>query len=192
MSKEDTIRYLISAWLNETTKKEIQNIDLNALKKVTEILSKKLEVDKIAKDDLSHEILTHELRILKFILNDLVRVRLEKLLSCIFGDGVINYDALLPHERKFITQLLNMITNLSKAIVEEPIISTEDLDLLTDQDIEIKKEDVKYNIVISEEDIPTFIGVDGYVYRGIKIGDVFSAPQENIQAFRYTKLRIII
>lgn len=188
--EEELLRYLITLWTNEILNEELQKIDTKRLEKLLYVLrnaEKNLQGDK---SDMSYEILKKELNILNFIIHDLGKIRCEKLISKLLSGEQIEMERLLPHERKILNTLYILLTE-PKIHPTELSVPEEDLSLLCEDTININKSDINYIVVHARNDIGPFVGIDGYIYRGISSGDAVSLPKENFRAFKKIKLRIL-
>ena len=185
----ELVKYILTVWHLESSSSYIQPLDVKKIYQASRILEEKIQnLNNLG--ELEKEIIISEVKILKKILLDIARLRLNKLLSGLLYETELPLENLLPFEKSFYIKIRALISDFFKNFSKDQII-TEDLNALR-SDIPseyIPKTDLEYSIAIAYNDIKAFVGVDGLIYRGIREGDVLSLPIENLRAFKKLRLR---
>lgn len=183
---EELIRYLINVWGKEISSEELQEMDIARINSLIRIIKKETSDIEKMENELNRHVLRREIDLLKFILGDIWRVREEKIIAALLNDDLIDYQKLLPHEKKIISTIRNIISIDPLKYIKE-YISDERLDYIVDEEIKVRKKDIKYVLLLAKESAPVFIGVDGIVYRGIYKYDIVMIPKVNYNYFKKTK-----
>ncbi len=184
---ETLIKYLISTWGREIATEELQELDSFKLTHVLMYLDQ--ERDKVRKinNELIRSIRKREIELLQHIIHDIWSVRIEKIIGALVSDESIDYNILLPHEKRIVQLIKPILKEFKVEEISESLIE-EDLKIIEDESIKIEKGKIEYELIVSEDEVSAFIGLDGLVYRGISRGDLAMIPKTNFKLFKTIKL----
>ncbi len=152
---------IFEAWVKEYENASLQQLDDGFFRKANEYLK---SLSKLGGEGLAAELASIKRRRVEYMLLDLKRMRLEKILSCITEGKPVNTDALTGNERK----VYDAILRTSEIRFEEE--ELEELENLDENAL------VTVRILV---DLPEIVGADLKVYGPFKAEDVASLPRDN-------------
>jgi len=160
------LKKLYSLWLNERVNPSLGKLDIDTLQKAQEYLrkEKKNELQKIIG------------RLIEFLLNDIAKMRMSKIISCVLSGELIGNP--FPWEIELFKRIKESLTFPTIQPAKEDFLSSLILN------VKIPKETIKRKLVRITRDLPPFLGVDGIIYRGLKRKTIANIPEENAKYIR--------
>jgi DNA replication factor GINS len=162
---------LFEAWLKEKESAEVQKIPEDFYAKLAKYV-KKLKEERRMLDEKSvkAKLLRHEAKNAKFLVEELIKLRCEKILSQTKTGKPIPDDKLAIEEKHFQGKILSL-TEFYHSLLK---------DILKGHSMDMREEKKPVRLVVRFlKDVPAIIGADMKVYGPFKREDVGVLPLEN-------------
>ncbi len=170
--------YLIieELWRKELVNNELQPIPSNFYKRAREIImlinnSLSKESDKITKS-----VLEEEVRIIRALLENLIKLRLYKILSRSLIEGRIDEEKLTPEELEVYKSIRARINTLLATTLSLPS------EIKAEEDISTSIPKEEYLAIRFLKSCPEFVGIDNNVYGPFDTEDIALIPKDNAEA----------
>lgn len=166
-------RRLYEFWLREKASPDIQEVPSDLYKLIadyiTDIVRKSRMLDK---GTVEADLIKHEESEVNRIAKDLVRLRLEKILTCAARDEVVAANLLTPEEKEFYDRLKDPLTyqKTLRSVIRGGFSGVEE-----------GVKEGKNKLLRFMKDVPTIVGVDLKKYGPFKSEDIAYIPAESAE-----------
>lgn len=175
---------LIETWKKAIEEEKLQELDKDLLPKVVNKIEeiKEESREKFKGDSLFAQLVKKEIEIIKFLINDIVKIRQSKLLKKILEEETP--EPASPFEKEFAKTIRENMDTLRKRLTSKG--SNEHLSTLTfeiDKIEEFKRKNRNLPLISANKKISSFVTENDLVFRDIKGEDILKVPENNLKLF---------
>ncbi|MEM2134294.1 MAG: hypothetical protein Q6366_010530 [Candidatus Freyarchaeota archaeon] len=160
---------IYSVWEKEQKEESLQKLQANFYIEAKKFLEE-IKLEKNESDPLASKLVKKEYDILYLILNDLINIRLEKILRNIHAKKELNTEKLTQEEKVIYEHLKNAFSQLFNGKSLSPEIRV------------IEEKDETFIPIRFLKQIPAIVGSDMKIYGPFQVEDIATLPRENAKA----------